>query len=216
MAAGKSSKKKWFVSTLSSCLSVIAFWMRPRTLLCARCHCWVLGVVDGAPPSRMAALGWNGDRSKAAREGRLRLPLLGLALYTVRAIFNSSCSVTLSRRSPPAFGLMLSYPFSTHRTNVLSQIIGGVILLLAIGGIVAGVLVSRNNDSDSSSSGGSSASNFAKDPKLHKAFYGMAYTPELSMYPACGNSIEEVVKDMQMISQLTNVSFFSLLGIALC
>lgn len=83
-------------------------------------------------------------------------------------------------------------------------IIGGVILLLAIGGIVAGVLVSRNNDSDSSSSGGSSASNFAKDPKLHKAFYGMAYTPELSMYPACGNSIEEVVKDMQMISQLTN------------
>ncbi|KAF8238921.1 glycoside hydrolase family 17 protein [Tricholoma matsutake] len=45
---------------------------------------------------------------------------------------------------------------------------------------------------------------FAKDPRLHKSFYGMAYTPKGSQMPACGSSLESVVKDIQIMSQLTN------------
>lgn len=58
---------------------------------------------------------------------------------------------------------------------------------------------SNNGDGTSSSGNGNSGnntvfdpndpSNFAKDARLHRSFYGMAYTPENSQYPACGNSL---------------------------
>ncbi|PFH52935.1 glycoside hydrolase family 17 protein [Amanita thiersii Skay4041] len=45
---------------------------------------------------------------------------------------------------------------------------------------------------------------FEKDPNLFKSFYGMAYTPENSQLPNCGNNLEAVIKDIQLMSQLTN------------
>lgn len=85
---------------------------------------------------------------------------------------------------------------------------------LAIIGIVVGVVVSKGKNKGSSS--GSSnrdgvikqtdpndPSTFVKDPSLHQAFYGMAYTPEGSQLPWCGNKLEDVIMDIQLISQLT-------------
>ncbi|KAF8663394.1 hypothetical protein AX16_000966 [Volvariella volvacea WC 439] len=46
-------------------------------------------------------------------------------------------------------------------------------------------------------------SNFVRDPRLHRSFYGMAYTPEGSLMPNCGNSLENVIRDVQLLSQLT-------------
>ncbi|KAJ8516958.1 hypothetical protein ONZ45_g5774 [Pleurotus djamor] len=98
-------------------------------------------------------------------------------------------------------------------------VIGSIIALVGIIGIAVGVGVAvsqRNSSSSSSSSSPSSGSNgptqtdpndpstFVKDPKLHKAFYGMAYTPEGSLLPECGNSLEAVIKDIQVLSQLTS------------
>ncbi|KIK67807.1 glycoside hydrolase family 17 protein, partial [Collybiopsis luxurians FD-317 M1] len=46
-------------------------------------------------------------------------------------------------------------------------------------------------------------SSFAKDPNLHQSFYAMAYTPAGSQLPNCNNSLEDVIKDIQVMSQLT-------------
>ncbi|KAF9260088.1 glycoside hydrolase [Marasmius fiardii PR-910] len=91
------------------------------------------------------------------------------------------------------------------------MIIGGVALLIVIiiVAVVVGVVVSRNrSSSSSSSSSGTSAdldkaADFPKDSRLKRSFYGIAYTPTGSLLPACGNKIEEVVKDIQLLSQLT-------------
>jgi len=71
---------------------------------------------------------------------------------------------------------------------------------------------SQNNSASSSSgSSGSSGSgstsgdpsSFSKDSSLHQTFYGMAYTPTNSLYPQCGNSLSDVIQDIQLMSQLT-------------
>ncbi|KAF8165474.1 glycoside hydrolase family 17 protein [Crassisporium funariophilum] len=99
-----------------------------------------------------------------------------------------------------------------------------LIVLIAIG-VTVGVVVSKNS-SEKSGSGGKSSSTggssngtgtgggttsdpndpsvFTKDPALHKAFYGLAYTPEGSLPDyGCSNSLAGVIKDIQIISQLT-------------
>lgn len=78
------------------------------------------------------------------------------------------------------------------------QLIGGIALFgfLGAGAAVALVLVKENTPAPSSSvSPGSSTlsnsdpSSFAKDPALAQSFYGIAYTPEGSQMPNCGNSL---------------------------
>ncbi|KAG7096700.1 hypothetical protein E1B28_004114 [Marasmius oreades] len=104
-------------------------------------------------------------------------------------------------------------------------IVGSVAALLAIIAIAVGVGVgvtqsnkNKNSSAASSSSGsrGSSSnpggpkqsdpndpSTFETDPNLHKAFYAIAYTPEGSQLPDCGNNLQNVIKDIQLISQIT-------------
>lgn len=103
-------------------------------------------------------------------------------------------------------------------------IIGSIVGLLAVIGIAVGVGVgvtqsnkNKNNSASSTTGAAGSASNpggprqsdpndpstFEKDPNLHKAFYGIAYTPEGSQLPNCGNTLENVIKDVQLMSQIT-------------
>jgi len=49
-------------------------------------------------------------------------------------------------------------------------------------------------------------SNFTKDPKLKQSFYGMAYTPNNALYPDCHATLQDVISDVQIMSQLTKVS----------
>ncbi|KIY51722.1 glycoside hydrolase family 17 protein, partial [Fistulina hepatica ATCC 64428] len=50
----------------------------------------------------------------------------------------------------------------------------------------------------------SSPSDFQKDSRLHQSFYGIAYTPEGSQLAEnCGNSLDQVITDIQLLSQLT-------------
>ncbi|KAF5342436.1 hypothetical protein D9611_001488 [Ephemerocybe angulata] len=86
---------------------------------------------------------------------------------------------------------------------------------IAIIGIVIGVVVSKNKNKNSSSSSSSSSkgivkqtdpndpSTFVKDSRLHQSFYGLAYTPADSQLPGCGNKLEDVIADIQLMSQLT-------------
>lgn len=63
-------------------------------------------------------------------------------------------------------------------------------MVLIAGGVTAGIIVSNNNKKVSSGGkNGGDPSVFTKDVRLHKSFYGMAYTPEGSMFPECGNSL---------------------------
>jgi exo-beta-1,3-glucanase (GH17 family) len=91
-------------------------------------------------------------------------------------------------------------------------IIGGLVLvILAAIGIALGVTLSKKKSSSSSSSISSSTSsdsssdpsNFQKDSRLKQSFYGLAYTPPGSQLPDCGNSLDGVIQDIQLISQLT-------------
>jgi len=88
-------------------------------------------------------------------------------------------------------------------------VIGGLVLaaLIAIG-VALGVVLSRkksssSTSSDISSSSSSDPSNFEKDPRLIQSFYGIAYTPEGSQLPDCGNSLTDIITDIQLLSQLT-------------
>ena len=86
------------------------------------------------------------------------------------------------------------------------KVIGSIIGIIVIIGVAVGVGVGvsqSNKSSNNSKSGGSSGngtvpqtdpndpSTFVRDDRLKKSFYGMAYTPENSQYPECGNSLGE-------------------------
>ncbi|KAJ7762001.1 glycoside hydrolase family 17 protein [Mycena maculata] len=89
----------------------------------------------------------------------------------------------------------------------------GLLALIGAGVAIAVVLIKKNQDSSSSSSSSSASSSssnsssdpsiFTKNPALVQSFYGIAYTPEGSQYPACGNSLDDVITDIQLLSQLT-------------
>lgn len=98
------------------------------------------------------------------------------------------------------------------RTQVIGSVVGLIVLIVA--GVVIGVEVSKHNSSKTSSSSSSSSakknsngtyavgpygvvqqtdpndpSTFIKDDNLKQSFYGMAYTPDNSQLPDCGNSL---------------------------
>ncbi|KAI0707189.1 glycoside hydrolase [Earliella scabrosa] len=82
----------------------------------------------------------------------------------------------------------------------------GVIALVAVG-VAVGVTVAKNKSNNSSSSSSNSGvvksdpndpSIFEKDDRLRQSFYALAYTPENSLFPYCGNSLEAVITDIQV------------------
>ncbi|KIM84163.1 glycoside hydrolase family 17 protein [Piloderma croceum F 1598] len=86
-------------------------------------------------------------------------------------------------------------------------VIGVLLALLALIGIAVGVGVGISQSHKSSSSSldaiPSDPSKFDKDPDLFRSFYGLAYTPEGSQLPDCGANLSDVIKDIQLMSQLT-------------
>lgn len=119
---------------------------------------------------------------------------------------------------------------SKSRKWVIIGSVVAVVAIIAIGvGVGVGVSQSNKDNKDGNSSRSSSAgsgssvgapgsasnpggprqtdpndpSTFETDPNLHKAFWALAYTPEGSQLPSCGNSLEKVIKDVQLLSQLT-------------
>jgi hypothetical protein len=102
-----------------------------------------------------------------------------------------------------------------------------LLILGAIIGVAVGIPLTKKkhnqNDTTASGSSGSSSSGhggggkptmpgqdpsvFPKDPNLHQSFYGMAYAPDGSQLPNCGNSLGEwplifLQTFIQAISQL--------------
>jgi len=87
----------------------------------------------------------------------------------------------------------------------LWQTIAGVIVLVTIiaVSVSVGVVVSRRSSNTRNSSSSSTLTNpgavsqtnpndpstFVKNPNLHQAFYGIAYTPVGSQLPNCGNNL---------------------------
>ncbi|KAG2146123.1 glycoside hydrolase family 17 protein [Suillus bovinus] len=94
-------------------------------------------------------------------------------------------------------------------------VIGSVttLIILIAAGIAVGVTLSKKSTNNNSSSSSSSVpagtnpndpSNFPKNSALVNSFYGIAYTPLGSQLPDCGNSLTEVIEDIQLLSQLTS------------
>ncbi|KAF5380680.1 hypothetical protein D9757_007077 [Collybiopsis confluens] len=95
--------------------------------------------------------------------------------------------------------------------QTLLKIIGGIALigLLAVTGIVVGVVITRLQKDKSADSNSATEvisgdpSRFQTDSRLKQAFYGIAYTPQDSVFPDCNVQLADVVTDMQLLSQLT-------------
>ncbi|KAF8730312.1 hypothetical protein AX14_005656 [Amanita brunnescens Koide BX004] len=113
-----------------------------------------------------------------------------------------------------AIGLSEALEQSRARRKRSQWIVMGSIVALVgiiVIGVVLGITLGRHGRKSSSSSGNSSnssdlsdPSSFQKDPRLFQSFYGISYTPTGSQYPACGNSLDAVIQDVQILSQLTS------------
>ncbi|EAU85332.2 glucan 1,3 beta-glucosidase [Coprinopsis cinerea okayama7 len=106
----------------------------------------------------------------------------------------------------------------TKKRRWLIAGIGFTLVGLIIGGIITGAILGRNRKATGGSGVATSKKNggdvvkqsnpndpstFIKDPNLHQSFYGIAYTPADSQLPNCGNSLKDVITDIQLLSQLT-------------
>lgn len=96
-------------------------------------------------------------------------------------------------------------PFALFHFQIddFAQVIGSLVALLVLIGVGVGVGVavakSKSNSNKSTSTTSSTGavtetdpndpSTFQKDTKLKHSFYGLAYTPEGSQLPSCGNSL---------------------------
>ena len=100
---------------------------------------------------------------------------------------------------------------------MISSIIGIIVIVGVAVGVGVGVSQSKSSSNKSASGSGSGSSgsgsgssssgdpsNFEKDPALKQSFYGIAYTPEGSQLPECGNSIGKYAEVLipQWIGQL--------------
>ncbi|KAK2466072.1 hypothetical protein APHAL10511_001714 [Amanita phalloides] len=83
-------------------------------------------------------------------------------------------------------------------------VIGTLVAVVAIIAIAVTVgVVASKKAIGKPKSNASDPSLFPKHPMLHQSFYGLAYTPAGSQYPGCGNSLDAVIQDIQVMSQLT-------------
>ncbi|CAO1618854.1 unnamed protein product [Parajaminaea phylloscopi] len=90
-------------------------------------------------------------------------------------------------------------------------LLGGIVALIVVIAIGAGVGVAVNNSKKSkgASTAGvvkttsSDPSSFKKDSRLKQSFYAMCYTPFHTQYPSCGAAQSNVTEDIQLLSQLT-------------
>lgn len=111
------------------------------------------------------------------------------------------------------------------------QLVGALVGLLALIAIGVGVGVSVSNKNRTKNNGNSSNNNsnnnngnssdpvtqsdpndpstFQKDPRLKQSFYGIAYEPNGVIYPTCGATLQDVIVDIQLMSQLTKVNIRS-------
>ncbi|GJJ77772.1 hypothetical protein EMPS_10131 [Entomortierella parvispora] len=91
--------------------------------------------------------------------------------------------------------------------------IGVVILAATIAGITLGFVLRKGkvdglapppNPSQPDDPRTPLITNFPPDPNLHKSFYGLDYNPAKSLMPWCGMQLQDVINDVNLISQLTN------------
>ncbi|KAG8213259.1 glycoside hydrolase family 17 protein [Butyriboletus roseoflavus] len=101
----------------------------------------------------------------------------------------------------------------TQKSNRRSKfiVIGSVLtlaVLIAVG-VTLGVVLSKKNSNSTSSSGPvgtntNDPSNFQKNPALQHMFWGIAYTPIGAQLPNCGVTLDSVIEDIQLMSQITS------------
>lgn len=89
---------------------------------------------------------------------------------------------------------------TTTTTSNGTQVVVPSSSLVAIPG-TAGAVLSNPND----------PSQYQKDPRLHKSFYGLAYSPLNVLEPECGATQANTTEDLQIISQLTSSFLVSFL-----
>jgi exo-beta-1,3-glucanase (GH17 family) len=106
-------------------------------------------------------------------------------------------------------------PAPTKSNKKWWWIIGAIVVICAIVAVVVAVVLTQTKKNDSGSKSGSGSgdgtsikdpndpSNFDKDERLHQVFWGMAYQPDGAIPPMCGATLDAVIRDMQIVSQMT-------------
>ncbi|KAF9579715.1 hypothetical protein BGW38_003917, partial [Lunasporangiospora selenospora] len=111
-----------------------------------------------------------------------------------------------------------------RRWRGICCVVGLLALVAVITGITLGFVLRRgkidglappppdgNNGNNGNSTDGNTnrpqpplITQFKPDPNLRKAFYGLAYNPAKTLMPWCGASLQSIVNDMILLSQITN------------
>ncbi|KAK0551974.1 hypothetical protein OC846_003058, partial [Tilletia horrida] len=153
----------------------------------------------------------------------------GIGGATALASSSSSASPGIVSKLASKFGLSSRHqnekyggypdPDSPRGKRNIFWIVGGICgLFFLIAVIAIGVTAAKSHhqdlgsqtlSGDNSGSGGSKKpdlgdpSKFTLDSRLKQSFYGFCYTPLNSQYPQCGASLDDVIVDIQLLSQLT-------------
>lgn len=125
-------------------------------------------------------------------------------------------------------GSVLCFSLCANNLTLVFQILAGIAAgaIAVVVAFVLGVVLSRKSSSSlSSDSVSGDPSDFTKDSRLKQSFWGIAYTPEGTLYPV-QNFVRlnfppalhhtnillpspDVVTDIQLLSQLTTVRLLS-------
>ncbi|KAG0276292.1 hypothetical protein BGZ95_007742 [Linnemannia exigua] len=117
---------------------------------------------------------------------------------------------------PTAYPQKSTWLENKRRTNRKWRRTCCAVGLLVFIGVIAGIaigFVSRKNkvdglappvDPEKPTTTVPVITQFPPNPDLHKSFYGLDYNPAKTIMPWCGASLQEVVNDINLISQLTN------------
>ncbi|KAG0257590.1 hypothetical protein BG011_003870 [Mortierella polycephala] len=101
---------------------------------------------------------------------------------------------------------------TTRKWKSICCAVGIVALIAAVSGIVLGFVLRKGkvdglappHDPENPTSTIPPITHFTPDPNLRKAFYGVAYNPAKSLMPWCGVTLQAVIDDLILISQITN------------
>ncbi|KAG0219432.1 hypothetical protein BGX33_003021 [Mortierella sp. NVP41] len=128
----------------------------------------------------------------------------------------STLDSTVDLSSSPSYAKTSHWLESKRRTNRKWRraccAVGLLVLLAVIAGISIG-FVSRKNKVDGlappptqekPSTIKPPITQFPPNPNLHKSFYGLDYNPAKTIMPWCGANLQDVINDINVISQLTN------------
>ncbi|KAI1316314.1 hypothetical protein EDD11_010157 [Mortierella claussenii] len=170
-------------------------------------------------PRPVQAAPIRGKDSGSRRGGSDRKELVSAAMVTSEK-HGDSCNTSDTDFSNPTSSLYLgtksewlkSKSRTSRKWRGICCAVGLLAFLAAVAGIVLGFVTRKGKvdglapppSPDNPPTVQPPITQFTPNPNLHKSFYGLDYNPAKSLMPWCGATLQNVIDDVILMSQLTN------------